>query len=76
MFVFFFFSKKADAVNKKDFRSGAFALENGPFWGLSNAMIFHSKMLNILLRLLKFLVVKMYSRQFAEEKTSRWVSLG
>lgn len=71
MFVFFFFSKKADAVNKKDFRSGAFALENGPFWGLSNAMIFHSKMLNILLRLLKFLVVKMYSSLLKKRLHSR-----
>lgn len=43
--------KKADAVNKKDFRSEAFALENGPFWELVKAMIFHSKMLNILLSL-------------------------
>lgn len=67
--------KKADAVNKKNFRSEAFLLENGPFWELLSATIFHSKMLNILLRLTNYFMVKMYSRPFAEEKTSLWVNL-
>lgn len=62
-------------MNKKNFRSEAFLLENGPFWELLSATIFHSKMLNILLRLTNYFMVKMYSRPFAEEKTSLWVNL-
>lgn len=67
--------KKADAVNINSFRSEALALENGPFWELLNAMISHSKMFNVLLRLTNFFIVKMYSRPFDEEKTSLWVNL-
>lgn len=62
-------------MNKRDFRSAAFGLQNDPLQELFNGTTLNSKMLNILLKSPKFSMVKMHNRLFAEAKTPLWVNL-